>query len=71
MLVQTFLSVDFFNHDTKTTDLAEGYNPNYQTVFSFKNRVDNFYLKHLDREAILVEIHTIPPKLDDSVRKMQ
>ena len=62
MNVQTFLSVDFFNHDSKITDLTEGFNPNYQTVFSFKNKADNFYMKHLDKEAVLVEVFAIPPK---------
>jgi hypothetical protein len=60
--VQTFLSVDFFNHDSKITDLTEGFNPNYQTVFSFKNKADSFYMKHLDKEAVLVEVFAIPPK---------
>lgn len=69
MKVQTFLSVDFFNHDSKITDLAEGFNPNYQTVFRFKNKADGFYIKHLDKEAVLVDVFAIPPisKSDASV----
>ena len=35
--VQTFLAVDFYNHDTKNTDMAEGFEPKYNTLFSFKN----------------------------------
>ena len=44
---QTVLAIDFFNHDTKNTDTCFGVEPNYNTLFRFKNTVDNFYLKHL------------------------
>ena len=27
----TFMTVEFFDHDTKVTDVAEGFNPNYAT----------------------------------------
>ena len=42
--VQTFCTVDFYNHDTKSTDLAEGFDANYSTQFAFKNNVDDFYI---------------------------
>ena len=45
--IQTFLAVDFYNHDTKTTDLASSDSPVYNTLFSFKNLVDDFYLNYL------------------------
>lgn len=61
--VHTFLSVDFFNHDSKMTEMAEGFNPNYNTIFSFRNKVDNFFMKHLDNEYILCEIYALPPKM--------
>ena len=35
--VQTFVTVDFFNHATKHTDLSSGYEPDVSTMFSFKN----------------------------------
>jgi hypothetical protein len=40
----TFVTLDFYNHDTETSQLAEGYRPLYNTQFSFKNRVDDFYV---------------------------
>jgi len=40
----TFVSAAFFNHDTQTSTTAEGYRPVYQTQFSFKNQVDDFYI---------------------------
>jgi hypothetical protein len=29
--VQTFITIDFYNHDTRHSDLAEGFEPNYST----------------------------------------
>ena len=52
--------MDFYNHDTKSTDMALGLEPIYNTLFSFKNTVDDFYVKYLERETILVDIFYIP-----------
>jgi hypothetical protein len=57
--VQTFITVDFFNHDTKHTDLSQGYEANFNTIFSFKNIVDDFYLNYLDKEYIIAEIFMV------------
>lgn len=29
--VSTFITVDFYNHDTRNSDLAQGFEPNYST----------------------------------------
>lgn len=39
--------------------MATGYKPQFDTIFSFKNTVDDFYLKYLTTDSILVEIFTI------------
>lgn len=57
--VKTFITLDFFNHDTRNTDMVTGYEPQFKTLFSFKNSVDDFYIKHLHQETILVEVFTI------------
>jgi len=44
----TFLTIEYFDHDTKVTDVCEGFTPNYATQFSFKNVVDDFYIKYLE-----------------------
>lgn len=54
--VQTFITVDFYNHDTRHSDLTEGFEPNYSTQFSFKNNVDDFYIRYLEKNHIVVEI---------------
>jgi len=45
----TFVTVDFFDHDTETSSIAEGYRPVYQCQFSFKNKVDEFFVSHIQR----------------------
>jgi len=54
--VQTFITVDFYNHETRNSDLAQGFDPQYSTQFSFKNSVDNFYLTYLEKETIVVDV---------------
>ena len=53
--IQTFVTVDFYNHDTRNGDLAEGFEPNYATQFSFKNQVDDFYLQFLEKNTLVME----------------
>lgn len=58
--MHTFVSIDFYNHDSKTTDQAEGYDVSYNTLFSFRNVVDDFYLKFLDNEHIVADVYAVP-----------
>ena len=57
--VKTLITLDHYDHDTKATDLAIGYDPDIDTVFSFKNRVDNFYLRYLEKEHIKAELYIL------------
>lgn len=57
--IQTFVTFDFFNHDTKNTDIGNGYEPQFDTIFSFKNNVDDFYLNYLAKESILAEVFVV------------
>ena len=52
-MLQTFLAVDFYNHDTKSTDLCPGLEPIFNTLFSFKNHVDDFYVKYLEKDEFI------------------
>jgi len=55
--ISTFLAVDFYNHDSKNTDLADTFKPIYNTLFSFKNVVDDFYLKNLEKGTITIDVY--------------
>ena len=51
------MTVDFYNHDTETSQLSEGYRPLYNTQFSFKNRVDDFYVQCLQRNSMKLDVY--------------
>lgn len=53
--VQTFVNIDFYNHESKHSDIKEGFEPIFNTQFSFKNNVDNFYIGYLEKEHIVIE----------------
>jgi hypothetical protein len=40
--------------------------PVYNTLFSFKNAVDDFYLKHLQTDTILVDVFMTPDLADEN-----
>ena len=54
------MAVDFYNHETKNTDISEGFEPVYNTLFSFKNLSDDFYIKFLETDSILVDVFYVP-----------
>ena len=56
MQIKTFLSVDFYNHESKSSDKYSGAQPIYNTLFSFKNTVDDFYLRYLQSELLVVDV---------------
>lgn len=53
----TFVTVDFYNHDTETSQLAEGFRPLYNTQFSFKNRIDDFYVQYLQKNTVKIDVY--------------
>lgn len=53
--MQTFVTVDFYNHDSRNSDLAEGFEPTYSTQFSFKNAVDDFYISFLEQKTMVID----------------
>ena len=65
---RTFLTVDFYNHDSKHTDQTESFEPIYNTLFSFKNQIDDFYLSHLEKDSVLVDVFAVPPPTLDNQR---
>jgi hypothetical protein len=66
--VRTFLSVDFYNHESKHTDPTEGFEPNFNTMFAFRNTVDDFYVRYLETEHILVDVFALPMSSQTTAR---
>lgn len=57
--VRTFVTFDFFINETKHTGLKTGYNPQFDHIICFKNKVDNFYIKYLSQEHIQAEVFAV------------
>ena len=57
--IKTFVTFDFFINETKHTDLKHGYEPQFDTIFCFKNTVDDFYLRYLEKEFITAEVFAV------------
>ena len=53
----TVTTVDFYNHSTETTQMSDGLRANYQTQFSFVNKVDNFYVNFLQKNSIKMDVY--------------
>ena len=53
----TLVTVDFYNHSTETTQMSEGLRANYQTQFSFVNKVDGFYVNFLQKQSLKLDIY--------------
>ena len=53
----TVVTVDFYNHSTETTQMSEGTRANYQTQFSFVNKVDNFYVNFLQKNTLKMDVY--------------
>ena len=52
----TFFTVEFYDHDVKATDVTSGLEPGYSTLFSFKNKIDDFYIQYLQTNRIKLEL---------------
>ena len=60
--VRTFLSVDFYTHESKQSDRFTGFQPVINTLFSFKNRIDDFYANYIDTEFMNVDVLALTPQ---------
>ena len=54
----SFLTVDFYNHETQTSSFSEGLKPVYNVHISFKVNVDDFFLQFLERDGITFEANS-------------
>ena len=54
--LMTFLSCDFYDHDSRESEQVPGHDPIYNTLFSFKNTMDDFYVKHLESDYLTVDV---------------
>ena len=55
--LMTLVSVDFYDHDTKTTQLTQGYRPQYHSQISFRSEMNSFYIEYLSKNKMRLEIY--------------
>jgi len=53
----TVVVVDFYDHDTKTTEMCQGYKPKYHSQISYKNKIDQFYIQYLSKNRVKLLIY--------------
>lgn len=53
----TLFSIDFYDHDTKTTEIKQGYNPVFKSHFQFKSRMDSFYVQYLSSKKAKLDLY--------------
>lgn len=53
----TFLTVDFFEHETQATPLAQGLTPTLDLKYEFVVRMDAFFLQHMDLDDLRLELN--------------
>mmetsp|Transcript_20877 Transcript_20877/g.32225 ORF Transcript_20877/g.32225 Transcript_20877/m.32225 type:complete len:236 (+) Transcript_20877:1589-2296(+) len=58
----TVVMVDFFDHDSKVSQPGHGFNPDYNSTFSFKNKMDRFYVQELAKQRVHFDIYDAKPK---------
>ena len=55
--LMSFISVDFYLHETQTSNLMSGKNPNYNFQLSFKVTVDENFIVFLQDDNIIIELY--------------
>ena len=55
--LMSFISVDFYLHETQTSNLMSGQKPNYNFQLSFKVIEDENFILYLQDEYILIELY--------------
>ena len=55
--LMTFITVDFFYHETQASNLMENYRPNYNLQLSFKITVNEHFIKYIQEEYINVDLY--------------
>jgi hypothetical protein len=53
----TLVTVDFYDHATKTTELTQGFRPQYKSQFSFRSEMNSFYVEYLSKSKMRLEVH--------------
>ena len=57
--MMSFFSVDFYMHETQTSDIINGKNPMFNFQLIFKVEINENFLNYLENEKIIVECYSL------------
>jgi protein fantom len=57
--IMTFISVDFYFHETQTSNLVNGVHPNYNLQLTFKVDEDERLIEYFNDECIVVDVYCL------------
>ena len=57
--MSSFFSVDFYIHETQTSDILTGKNPMFNFQVIFKVEVNEYFLDYLENDGIFIEFYSI------------
>lgn len=55
--IQTLLTVDFYNHDTQSSNIIEGLRPFFNFQLCYRVVVDDFFLRYLETDSFRVNLN--------------
>lgn len=67
--IMSFMSVDFYLHETQTSNLNSGIKPVYNLQISFKITVDENFVHYLESENISIDIYYIKDNIQSILGK--
>lgn len=53
----SFITVDFYNHDTNNSTVVEGLAPFFNCLFSYKVTVDEHFIEYLYNNFLIIELY--------------
>ena len=65
----SFISVDFYEHETQTSDILSGKNPMFNFQLIFKVDINENLINYLENDKILVEVYTIRDNNKNNIGK--
>ena len=54
--LQTLVTVDFYNHDTQSSNVVEGLRPFYNFQLGYRVMVDDFFFRYLETDNFRVRL---------------
>lgn len=50
----SFVTIDFYNHDTQHSNFLEGNNKKFENNYSFKVEVNSYFIKFMSKNSVSI-----------------